>query len=258
MAISAIRSVKEQKVPVSEIILVDDGSMDGTAEAVRCAHPDVHIIRTGGVGPGEARNLGVRASKSATVMFLDSDDRWLPDHTEALLSLVAADFDVAYGVTLTVDSIAGRRFLIPEEGRGVHGACLDALLRWCFLVPSSVCVTRKAFEEAGGFGPQPIGEDWAFFLRLASRFPFGFTDKIITERLLHDKSLSYVCANSTAIADILSVIKNIVRESAPPGSEAHAWIERSEQFAREKAHTWRTIQDWYMALKASGMLDAPL
>jgi glycosyltransferase involved in cell wall biosynthesis len=74
----AIESVLGQTLPPREVIVVDDGSTDETADAVRKYQPRVVYRRQPNQGPGAARNLGIRESKGELLAFLDSDDLWLP------------------------------------------------------------------------------------------------------------------------------------------------------------------------------------
>ena len=84
-------------------------------------------------------------------------------------------------------------FLIPENGVGIEGDCFEPLLRWCFLVPSSVAVSREVFQAVGGFESVACGEDWIFFLKLSALFPFGFAGPHpITLRRLHQGSLCFL------------------------------------------------------------------
>ena len=74
---SAVGSALATAVDV-EVIVVDDGSTDGTADMLRVRYPTVRVFQAGGVGPAGARNVGIDQATSQYVAFLDSDDLWLP------------------------------------------------------------------------------------------------------------------------------------------------------------------------------------
>jgi hypothetical protein len=195
-------------------------------------------------------------------MFLDSDDQWLPDHVSELMDLLGGGFHVAYGVTLNTDSINNDNFFIPEENQGPSGWCYEYLLQWCFLVPSSVAVTRSAFEAAGGFSGLRFGEDWEFFLRLGSRFQFSHTRRVITRRLLHRHSL---CASENIGKKIGLMLEDLIRivterKDAGPcvmdSLAVDAAVKRFRQMAAlavREGEQWQTVQDWYMSLKRHGL-----
>lgn len=163
MVQEAVASVLAQTLPAAEIIVVDDGSRDHTAATLRALYPGLHLLQLDGRGPGAARNAGVAAASTEIILFLDSDDLWLPDHAQRLLAALAGRYAVAYGPTRNLNLVDGGEFAIPAPGEAKTGDCFEALLRWCFLVPSAVAVQRRAFTDCGGFGMEFPGEDWAFF-----------------------------------------------------------------------------------------------
>ena len=81
----ALRSVKGQTLAADEIIVVDDGSSDGSADIVRREHPDVVLIAQPRGGPAAARNAGARRARCDALAFLDHDDLWPPERNSALL-----------------------------------------------------------------------------------------------------------------------------------------------------------------------------
>ena len=249
MVLKAIESALAQEGWVPEIVVVDDGSTDGTKGAVRTHFPWIRLISTNGLGPGLARNVGVRAATGHMLMFLDSDDIWLPFHVRSLIPLLNQGFQVAYGVTKTKDSLAGDEFFIPERGEEISGHCFSSLARWCFMVPSSVAVTRKAFEDVNGFGQGNIGEDWVFFLKLSTLYPFGFVPKVITFRLLHEGSLCCLNDQGMEIQHALRRIMKVLQTSDKATPEDFDRIRKMQVLAAKGRQRWRTVQEWYMNMK---------
>jgi len=147
----ALRSVLAQTHRVAEIIVVDDGSSDRTAE-LAAAFPHVRVIRRANGGPGAARNTGVDAASSEWIAFLDSDDSWAPSKTESQLKLIAADVGVVYV----------SRFDPINFGALWH--------RQATFTPTGALVRRQALSDAGGFDESRaiIGtEDLDMWIRIA-------------------------------------------------------------------------------------------
>src|SRR5579864_635699 len=86
---SAIESALAQTIAPDEVIVVDDGSADATADVVRgIASPLIVLASQENSGPGAARNRGIEIARSIWVAFLDADDRWADDHAESLRGLI--------------------------------------------------------------------------------------------------------------------------------------------------------------------------
>jgi glycosyltransferase involved in cell wall biosynthesis len=249
----AIMSVLAQRRPCDEIIVVDDGSVDGTADLVADHFPQVRLLRLPGVGPGRARNAGVAAATGDAILFLDSDDEWTPDHGQRLVALLAVGHEVAYGTARTIDHVAGGEFSIPDLGAGPSGECFDALLRWCFLVPSAMGVTRDAFLKVGGFVLNDLGEDWGFFLQLAQYFPFGFAGpEPITVRHLHDGSLCRLHSRQVILNGVSALCQLDWEEE-----RRRAATDRFGQlinWIQQKDAPWTTVHEWYLSMKRENLV----
>jgi len=246
--LAAIESIKEQQFSGIETILVDDGSTDDTVTRVAKLYPEIHLLKLAGVGPGKARHAGVAASTGDVLMFLDSDDLWLENHVRRLLKVLDRGFEVAYGITLSRNEIDQSGFLIPENGQGIEGDCFHDLIRWCFLVPSAVALTRKAYWSVGGFPWLPFGEDWLFFLKLAAQYHFGFAEgEPITFRRLNRDCLCFLTDKKKILAIIQQVLNFLKNE--PRATIAHyRHFQALHKWTAENPQHWATVQDWYLAL----------
>jgi len=178
----AIRSARAQSHPAFELILIDDGSRDGTAlEAERAAEgdPRIRILRQPNAGVSAARNAAIAAASGEALLFLDADDWLAPD---ALARLVAAlrgtpGAVAAYGPwAATAESARpGDPPLRVKTGPFPEGDILGTLLIRNLLANGGhLLVRREAFAAAGGFDPAiRYGEDWECWIRLALRGPFA-------------------------------------------------------------------------------------
>lgn len=254
MVCEAIDSVLVQQGCDLELVVVDDGSSDGTWEELRSRYPQAVLVQAGGIGCGPARNLGAEAAAGDVLMFLDSDDLWLPGHARTLLDQFESGYRVAYGVTRTVDQVSAEEFDVPGPGEGRSGDCFSALVRWCFLNPSSAAITRAAHARVGGCEPGTIGEDWTYFLKLAARYPFGFTPKVITRRRLHAGSMCRPGDARAAVLEALGRVERTLQAIGRTREEDRGHIRALQRHAQEEGDTWRTVQQWYQSLRRHGLL----
>lgn len=254
MVLDALESIRRQRYHDIEVVLVDDASEDNTRSAVKSRFPEVTQLRLNGKGPGAARNAGASAASGDILMFLDSDDIWLENHVKELITVLERGFQVAYGVTITRDEIAGSSFLVPENGTGPEGDCFNALLRWCFLVPSSLALRRDAFREVGGFEEFTHGEDWTFFLKLGAIFPFGFAGpEPITIRRLHQGSLCFLRDRKNLLAIINQLLRVLENEPRATASH-HDHFQMIHKWTAANMDKWSTVQDWYLAMQQEKLI----
>jgi glycosyltransferase involved in cell wall biosynthesis len=176
----ALESVLNQTCRNLEVIVVDDGSTDRTAEVVRryLRDPRVRYYRTDHVGQPKAKNTGIRLARAPLVAFLDADDLWLPAKLERQLALFRRDrvLGVAYTRRLVIDG-QGRE--VEYEHPAMHrGMILDALFRSnAFVCFSSVMVRRAVLDDVGLFDESlALAIDYDLWLRVGLRYRFDYVD----------------------------------------------------------------------------------
>jgi len=175
----AIKSVLDQTQPATEIIVVDDGSTDNTEAVVKDFGDSVRYLRQENAGVCAARNRGVAESHGELIAFFDADDTW----EISKIQKQAALFDTDPQIGLVH---CGMREFDGDSGEfrelhvaGKEGWVAYDLLLWeeasVIVSGSAIMVSRKAFDEVGGFDPrQKVGEDWDFCYRVARRYKVGF------------------------------------------------------------------------------------
>jgi glycosyltransferase involved in cell wall biosynthesis len=187
----ALDCVFAQTAPVHEVIVVDDGSTDGTAENIQSQHGlRVRVVRQHNRGVSAARNRGICEARGEWVAFLDSDDIWLSTKIQDQLHAIAVTDDRA-GLCFTDNFFEGdaNRKLSRFEEVGFHASAqfgvLDEPPKLILqnrepLFTSSVMVRRSLFEDIPGFDEgMSIGEDTDLFFRLSFRTSFCYVARTL-------------------------------------------------------------------------------
>jgi len=155
----ALQSIRAQLHPVDELIVVDDGSTDATADLVSRFEPTAKLIRQPQSGPARARNAGAREASCEWLAFLDHDDIWPPERTGALLAGIAA--------SQWAGLICGRVCIEAMPGTILDPRLCSASGSHVPLLINSTLLRRSVWLALGGMDETvKRGEDGEFYLRL--------------------------------------------------------------------------------------------
>ena len=195
LVIEAIRSVLSQTFTDFEILVIDDGSSDGTAAAVQQQGAPVRYLWQPNSRQGAARNRGLQQTDAEFASFLDSDDLWLPEKLSRDLGALESEPGAAL-IYSNVEYISAAGVPVDyRRDRSPVGKVLPALSRHNFIAASTVTVRRRPFLDAGGFSEDPDlsgSEDWEAWMRLATAHEFTYCSRVNTrirvqgERMMGD------------------------------------------------------------------------
>jgi glycosyltransferase involved in cell wall biosynthesis len=190
--IEAVDSVLAQTARDFQLLVIDDGSTDGTGELFPHADARVayQLVKHGGVSA--ARNAGIQQCNSRYIAFLDSDDQWQPRKLEKQFACFDAERDTRICYTDEIWIRNGVRVNQKIRHGKYDGDIFRYALPLCMVSPSSVMITRDVFDEFGLFDETlPACEDYDLWLRLSARVPFRFlAEPLIIKRGGHDDQLS--------------------------------------------------------------------
>lgn len=194
----AIESVLAQSYTHWELIIVDDGSTDKTAEiASQFANARIKVIRQANRGEAAARNTALNFGQGEFLAFLDSDDTFLPSHLEATVGFLQSNRE--YGGVYTdgyyCDQHGTRLQTLSSRRRGPFaGYLFEEVVRGSDVFGPPVCVVLRQdiiFDNDLRFDTSiVIGPDWDFFARYTAKARFGYLDQVTCLYRVHQSNIT--------------------------------------------------------------------
>ena len=173
----AIRSVFSQTYPNIEIIVVDDGSEDGTATILR-GLSGTRTVRQSNKGVSAARNAGIAKSRGKLVAFLDSDDEWRPEKIQKQVSLYHTEKPEfichCNELWMRDNKVVNQKGIHTKQG----GFFFMRALERCLISPSAVIISRVLLDRVGWFDEAlEAAEDYDLWLRITAFYEVDFVDE---------------------------------------------------------------------------------
>ena len=185
-------AINQTKKPL-EIIVVDDGSTDGTEAMIKSDYDFVKFIKQKNKGVSAARNIGIKVSIGEWICFLDSDDEWKKDKLEKQINVMKSNPGYKFFHSNEIWIKNGLRINQKKKHKKYGGDIFDKCLDMCRISPSSVMIDKTVFDEVGNFNEYlVVCEDYELWLRICDKYRVFFIDEpLIIKYGGHQGQLSY-------------------------------------------------------------------
>lgn len=185
-------AINQTKKPF-EIIVVDDGSTDGTETMIKSDYDFVKFIKQKNKGVSAARNIGIKVSIGEWICFLDSDDEWKKDKLEKQINAMKSNPGYKFFHSNEIWIKNGIRINQKKKHKKYGGDIFDKCLDMCRISPSSVMIDKTVFDEVGNFNENlVVCEDYELWLRICDKYRVFFIDEpLIIKYGGHQGQLSY-------------------------------------------------------------------
>ncbi|HYH62915.1 MAG TPA: glycosyltransferase family A protein [Solirubrobacterales bacterium] len=236
----ALASVLAQEGVALEVLVVDDGSTDATADLGAEADERITYLRNDpALGVARARNRGIQEARGKWVAFLDDDDFWAPTKLRSQLLACAAEGAVfSYTGLVSVDpTLSRRKVSLPARSAGLERRLLAMN---AIGSPSSVMVQRSVLEEVGGFDPAfSVLADWDLYIRIAASGKGALCEAPLTAYLNHATNMHLNADSALEEFRRLRVKHEALARSAGVTVGGKAWWEWLASALRRSGHRFR-------------------
>jgi glycosyltransferase involved in cell wall biosynthesis len=260
----ALASVVAQRGANFEVVVVDDGSTDGTWQDLSSydlfpLHDNIRAVRTDRRGPAAARNRGIAMARGRLIAFLDSDDLWMPEKLARQSAFMRSNPDCAISQTGETWLRQGRRVNPGRRHRKRSGDIFTDALRTCLISPSAAILRRELLDEVGGFDEAMAAcEDYDLWLRILARHKVGLLDEpLAVRRAGHPGQLSATVAalDRFRILALAKLLTDASLGAAKRAAAAAAMAEKCLIYGKGLARRTRHDDAVFFAMAAQSALE---
>ena len=190
----SIDSVLNQTLFPSEIIVVDDGSTDGTSDYIQSNFPSIKLLSQPNKGVSAARNMGIKSADANWIALLDSDDEWFSQKLEKQVLALSQNPDVKFCHTEEIWFRNGVHVNQMKKHQKYGGHIFSKCLDICRISPSSVLFHQSLLDDVGYFDKDlKVCEDYDLWLRITAKYPVLYIDEPLLKKYGgHEDQLSKV------------------------------------------------------------------
>jgi glycosyltransferase involved in cell wall biosynthesis len=266
----AIESALAQTYPDFELIIVNDGSTDNSAEVIRpyLADPRIRYLAQPNGGVAAARNAAIRVAQGRYIGFLDQDDLWLPEKLRLQVQYLDEHPDVGlvHAVQSYIDSDGRHTRLSFDDGFAkVSGWCFKDLFIRNRIAVLTVLARKSVLDSIGPLNETiPGGDDYEMWLRISKHFPIGHLDQVLAHYRTHESNVSndYFRMTRTDLGAIQSILQRYPEARRELGSRVvdarlfelnyqlggwYMW--KAQDCYRAKGYYWQAIRSRPRCLK---------
>jgi glycosyltransferase involved in cell wall biosynthesis len=247
----AVSSILSSTYANIEVIVIDDGSSDDTAERIKpcLVDPRVNYVRQENQGQPKAKNKGLRIAKGEFIAFCDADDLWEPSKLERQMPRFAnPNVGVVYSEVSFIDD-AGTPYEKPPVYRRYIGEVTDQLLLKNFVPFGTAVIRRQCVEKNGLFDEQfRMGIDWDLWLRYSLEWEFDYIpDRTYIYREWSGQMSNNYRGRYEFASKILSNFEANYRDKLNGNALKKAWADiyicRADIFAKAEKTFWQPLND---------------
>lgn len=192
----AVQSVLEQTYTNLEVLIIDDGSTDGTADIINNIKDDriKYIVLEQNGGPSNARNVGVQIAEGEWIAFQDSDDCWHKNKLEKQIEYIERNpqYSLIYCMSMNY-FLNGNTLIVPPAPLPdvMEGKMLHTLLQRNVVDTPTMFMKRECFLTVGGFDVRYKAlEDWEFMIRFAKAYEIGYIPEVLMDSYMLNDGVS--------------------------------------------------------------------